>query len=183
MIDGVKKLTKGKKIRRHSKQKEIKTTILFSSKTRSVRARNKGLMQDIRRRAKFELDEFNDKLREQVRATKAANREANREVQELELAKGQTKRLNAALTAGAFPLLFGGGPGTALGGALGGAITGQLFGGLTVVGQVLGGAVDSFVAKTSQLGQALNPLTADLEALIAVYRERKQQHVFADKRT
>ena len=32
---------------------------------------------------------------------------------------------------------------------------------------MLGGAVDAFVAKTSQLGQALNPLTADLEALIA----------------
>ena len=150
-------------------QKELKNDdIVFKAKLEAYEQETKVLMQDIRRRNKFELDEFNDKLREQVRATKAANREANRGNSGAETtAKGQTKRLNAALTAGAFPLLFGGGPGTAIGGALGGALTGQLFGGLTVVGQVVGSAVDSFVAKTSQLGQALNPLTADLEALIA----------------
>jgi hypothetical protein len=77
-----------------------------------------------------------------------------------------SKRANAALTAGSFPLLFGGGAFTALGGAAGGALTGQLFGGATVAFQVLGGAVDNFTAQTAQLGQALNPLTADLDALI-----------------
>ena len=76
------------------------------------------------------------------------------------------KRFNAALTAGAFPLLFGGGAFTALGGAAGGALTGQLFGGATVAFQVLGSALDAFTAQTAQLGQALNPLTADLDALI-----------------
>ena len=76
------------------------------------------------------------------------------------------KRRNAALTAGAFPLLFGGGAFTSLGGAVGGAITGQLFGGATVALQVLGKALDNFTAQTAQLGQALNPLTADLGALI-----------------
>ena len=76
------------------------------------------------------------------------------------------KRRNAALTAGAFPLLFGGGAFTSLGGAVGGAITGQLFGGATVALQVFGKALDSFTAQTAQLGQALNPLTADLGALI-----------------
>ena len=170
MIDGVRKVNEGaKKLDDIQTQKEIKNDdIVFKAKLEAYEQETKVLMQDIKRRNKFELDEFNDKLREQVRATKAANREANRGNSGAgTTAKGQTKRLNAALTAGAFPLLFGGGPGTALGGALGGAITGQLFGGLTVVGQVLGGAVDSFVAKTSQLGQALNPLTADLEALIA----------------
>ena len=170
MIDGVRKVNEGaKKLDDIQTQKEIKNDdIVFKAKLEAYEQETKVLMQDIKRRNKFELDEFNDKLREQVRATKAANREANRGSSGAgTAAKGQTKRLNAALTAGAFPLLFGGGPGTALGGALGGAITGQLFGGLTVVGQVLGGAVDSFVAKTSQLGQALNPLTADLEALIA----------------
>ena len=77
-----------------------------------------------------------------------------------------SKRANAALTAGAFPLLFGGGAFTALGGAAGGALTGQLFGGATVAFQVLGSALDAFTAQTAQLGQALNPLTADLDALI-----------------
>jgi hypothetical protein len=169
-VKGLQKVNEGaRKLDDIQTQKEIKNdNIVFQAKLEAYERETKVLMQDTRRRNKFELDEFNDRLREQVRATKAANREANRGSSGAgTAAKSQTKRLNAALTAGAFPLLFGGGPGTALGGALGGAITGQLFGGLTVVGQVLGGAVDSFVAKTSQLGQALNPLTADLEALIA----------------
>ena len=144
--------------------------IVFKAKLAKYEQETKVIMQDIRRRNRFDLKEHDEKLREQVRATRAAERKANRGSSGTGTgarAGSQNRRLNAALTAGAFPLLFGGGPGTALGGALGGAVTGQLFGGLTVVGQVLGGAVDSFVAKTSQLGQALNPLTADLEALIA----------------
>ena len=145
--------------------------IVFKAKLAKYEQETKVIMQDIRRRNRFELKEHDEKLREQVRATRRANRQAERETSGAgtgAVGRGRKRggRLNAALTAGAFPLLFGGGAGTALGGALGGAITGQLFGGLTVVGQVLGGAIDGFVAKTSQLGQALNPLTADFEALI-----------------
>ena len=140
--------------------------IVFKAKLAKYEQETKIMMQDIKRRNNFELKIHDEKLREQVRATKAANRKASGGASSTGGRKGPDF-VNAALTAGAFPLLFGGGPGTALGGALGGALTGQLFGGLTVVGQVLGSALDSFVAKTSQLGQALNPLTADFEALIA----------------
>ena len=140
--------------------------IVFKAKLAKYEQETKVIMQDIRRRNRFELKEHDEKLRDQVRARRAAERKAGRGASSTGGKKGPDF-VNAALTAGAFPLLFGGGPGTAIGGALGGALTGQLFGGLTVVGQVLGGAVDAFVAKTSQLGQALNPLTADLEALIA----------------
>lgn len=65
------------------------------------------------------------------------------------------KRLGAAVSAGAFPLLFGGGPGMALGGALGGAISGATFGPLSIALQVLGGAADESVANLKQLGIAL----------------------------
>jgi len=65
------------------------------------------------------------------------------------------KRVGAAVSAGAFPLLFGGGPGMALGGALGGAISGATFGPLSIALQVLGGAADESVANLKQLGIAL----------------------------
>jgi hypothetical protein len=73
------------------------------------------------------------------------------------------KRGSAAVTAGAFPLLFGGGPFQALGGALGGAATGNMFGGLTVALQVVGGFVDKFAAQAIELGQALRSTTGDFE--------------------
>ncbi|AFX83808.1 phage tail tape measure protein [uncultured Mediterranean phage MEDS3 group] len=80
-------------------------------------------------------------------------------------AKGQA-RFGSAISAGAFPLLFGGGPGMALGGALGGAISGSTFGPASIALQVLGGAFDQLAAKAASLGAALNPATADIEALV-----------------
>ena len=168
MIDGVRKVNEGaKQLDDLQTQREIKNDkIVFDARLDKFKQETRIMMQDIKRRNKFEIDDFNDRLRERVRLRRAADRKASRGASGTGGKKGPDF-VNAALTAGAFPLLFGGGPGTAIGGALGGALTGQMFGGLTVVGQVFGGAVDAFVAKTSQLGQALNPLTADLEALIA----------------
>ena len=70
-------------------------------------------------------------------------------------------RIGAAVSAGAFPLLFGGGPGMALGGAIGGAAAGATFGPAAIALQVLGGAVDQFVAQVATTGQALNEFTFD----------------------
>ena len=75
-------------------------------------------------------------------------------------------RIGAGISAGAFPLLFGGGPGMALGGALGGAISGKTFGPAAIALQVLGGAFDELAAKAASLGAALNPATADVDALV-----------------
>ena len=74
-----------------------------------------------------------------------------------------------ALIGGAFPLLFGQGPGAAAGGALGG-FGGGMMGGqfgfaLSLVGTNIGAAIDSLVTGAKELGVALNPLTADLTAL------------------
>ena len=80
-------------------------------------------------------------------------------------AKSQA-RFGSAVSAGAFPLLFGGGPGMALGGALGGAISGSTFGPAAIALQVLGGAFDQLAAQAASLGAALNPATADVDALV-----------------
>ena len=66
------------------------------------------------------------------------------------------KRFEAAVSAGAFPLLFGGGPGMALGGAFGGAISGSTFGAPAIALQVLGGAVDTYVAQLTDLANSLS---------------------------
>lgn len=64
-----------------------------------------------------------------------------------------------ALVGGAFPLLFGGGPGTVVGGAIG-----ELFGDLGgVVGSAVGGAVDSFVAETARTARSLLTLEGTLD--------------------
>ena len=75
-------------------------------------------------------------------------------------------RFGSAVSAGAFPLLFGGGPGMALGGALGGAISGSTFGPASIALQVLGGVFDQLAAQAASLGAALNPATADIDAIV-----------------
>ena len=75
------------------------------------------------------------------------------------------KRFGAAVSAGAFPLLFGGGPLMSLGGAAGGAISGSTFGPAAIALQVLGGALDGFVAQVAVTGQALNALTFNFETV------------------
>jgi len=83
-----------------------------------------------------------------------------------------TQRSNAissGLIGGAFPLLFGQGGGAAIGGGIGGfaggMIGGQMGFALSLVGTQFGAFADQIVAGGAELGQALNPLTADIEAL------------------
>ncbi|ADD94492.1 hypothetical protein [uncultured phage MedDCM-OCT-S08-C1441] len=54
----------------------------------------------------------------------------------------------------------------ALGGAIGGAAAGATFGPAAIALQVLGGALDQFVAKTAATGQALNELTFDFDTVM-----------------
>jgi len=100
-------------------------------------------------------------------AVKAAKAEADA------AAKERKRRVEGALSSGliggAFPLLFGQGIGAAagggIGGALGGAFGGQLGFALSLVGTQFGTFADQLVGGAATLGQALDPLTADLEAL------------------
>ena len=69
---------------------------------------------------------------------------------------------NVALGVG-FPLLFGGGPGSVIGGGLG--ALGGGFGG-SVIASGLGAQFDLLIRSATELGQALNPLTADLDKVV-----------------
>ena len=74
----------------------------------------------------------------------------------------------AGLGAGiGFPLLFGGGPGSVIGGAVGSA--GGF--GTQILASAIGGIIDQTVANIAKLGQALNPLTADIDAVVAAAGE------------
>ena len=134
---------------------------------------------------KLENDLFNDKL-DKINKLADAEIAASKEANEAALAdfdkrldnrvkrrKGSLfgtatarERAGAAVSAGAFPLLFGGGPGMALGGAIGGAVTGKMFGPAAIGLQVLGSAFDELAAKAATLGQALNLATADIDAVV-----------------
>ena len=77
--------------------------------------------------------------------------------------------ISNAIIGGAFPLLFGQGPLAAAGGAIGGFAGGQLGGqfgfGLSLVGTQIGATVNQIIQSTSELGQALNPVTGDIDAI------------------
>ena len=74
---------------------------------------------------------------------------------------GKNRRLGNVAAGVGFSALFGGGLGEIIGGGLGG------FAGLggSLIGSVLGRAVDDLIEKAKNVGKALNPLTADIGAL------------------
>ena len=86
-------------------------------------------------------------------ASKAAKRDRANRIQGLQLGVG-------------FPLLFGGGVGSVAGGALGALTdTSGGFGG-QILFSAIGQQIDQFVVKTGELGQALNPVTADVGKIV-----------------
>jgi hypothetical protein len=76
----------------------------------------------------------------------------------------KNNRLESVLLGAGFPLLFGGGAGEVAGGVLG-SFFGKGFGGQIFL-SAIGGQLDDFIAKTGELGRALNPATADVGALV-----------------
>ena len=76
---------------------------------------------------------------------------------------GGRNRLSSALVGGAFPALFGGGPG-----AIAGGFIGELFGPLGgVVGSALGAPVDEFVQTLTKLADSVDSATDILDGLAA----------------
>ena len=76
---------------------------------------------------------------------------------------------SSALIGGAFPLLFGQGVGAsalgAAGGFSGGLMGGQMGFALSLVGTSVGAAIDGLVKDTAKLGQALSPLSQDIQTV------------------
>ena len=112
--------------------------------------------QNQKRRNKQQVADFDKRLKKATTAGSGGG-----------AAKGGNKGAqNLALGIG-FPLLFGGGVGSVAGGALGsvGGMGGQ------VLGSAIGGIIDQTVSNIAKLGQALNPLTADIGAVTAAAGE------------
>jgi len=135
----------------------------YVEQSKVLNARVRVQRQSIKERER-ELKRLVD-ITNQVNAAKRADEQ--RAAAAARAGAARSKRASAAVTAGAFPLLFGGGAFQALGGAIGGAATGNMFGGATVALQVLGGAVDNFAAKAVQLGQSLSETAGDFTAVAA----------------
>lgn len=76
----------------------------------------------------------------------------------------QNQRLESLALGAGFPLLFGGGAGQVLGG-IAGSFVGTGFGG-QILGSALGGAIEEFLGSAANLGNALNALNPDLDALV-----------------
>jgi len=97
-------------------------------------------------------------------------RKARNQEKAAEQAKRQKQAIGSALIGGAFPLLFGQGLGAAAGGAaggFGGGMIGGEFGfGLSLIGTQIGSMIDQLGQKAIDLGKALDPLTANTEAVI-----------------
>jgi hypothetical protein len=103
------------------------------------------------------------------------NRRLAAKAQELALEKQQTaevqkravserrKRAENVIIGGAFPMLFGAGPGAVLGGAAGGLIPGNPM--LSVATSALGAVLDEFGAKATELGKTLQDPIANFETL------------------
>ena len=135
----------------------------YVEQSKVLNARVRVQRQSIKAREQ-ELKKLVD-ITNQVNAAKRADEQRAAAAAKASTARG--KRVSSAVTAGAFPLLFGGGAFQALGGAIGGAATGNMFGGATVALQVLGGAVDNFAAKAVELGQSLSLTAGDFTAVAA----------------
>ena len=88
------------------------------------------------------------------------------------LSRNRGPALQSAAISGAFPLLFGQGPLAALGGGLGGGL-GGVFGGQMggfaggLIGTAVVSSIQGFTNSIKDLGTALSPLTADVNAVVS----------------
>ena len=101
-------------------------------------------------------------LDKQLKALRQQSAELDRQ------AKARQKQKGSALIGGAFPLLFGQGPGAAAGGAIGGALGEALgIGGFagSLAGTAIGDFLDTAVVRAAELADALSLATSNMEGL------------------
>ena len=158
-------------------QLEIRRSILETKNAAAEQARveSEAFMDRLRN-----LEVVGAKRREQfIEFNKNENEKRRIRERELDferrLAKLQERRLTrrraagSALIGGAFPLLFGQGPGAAIGGGVGGFAGGTIGGefgfGLSLIGTQLGSIVDEFVNKINSLAGSLSSTESIFSAL------------------
>ena len=164
-------------------QLQIRRNILETKAAAAEEARiaNQGLLDRLRnleaigaeRREQFIQfnKEENEKYAIRMRELDFEDRLAKRREKNRNRAERGRRATSSALIGGAFPLLFGQGLGASFGGAVGGFGGGMIGGefgfGLSLIGTQLGSMVDQLAQKAVDLGKALNPLTADTEAVLS----------------
>ena len=148
-------------------RQKLASTIAFQTKLELQFAqRLSGVERLITKEQQKQISAGQSLQRQKERALKAAEREAKLAAKTAAAADKRVKTQRrqkfqqAALGVG-FPLLFGGGAGSIIGGLAGSA---GGFGG-QILGSAIGQQIDNFVAKAAELGQALNKLTPDIDAL------------------
>jgi len=111
-------------------------------------------LDTIRQAINAELDGIDEVYKARTRANKAALDDFDRRLAGRGEAKKRRRQVaeNVAI-GGAFPLLFGGGPGAVLGGAAGGFIPGSPL--LSVATSALGTVIDQYVQGVMDTGKAL----------------------------
>jgi hypothetical protein len=130
-------------------------------------------LDTIRRSIDAELDGIDVVFKARNKANTAALKDFDKRLQERqETKKGRQRTIENVAIGGAFPLLFGGGPGAVLGGAAGGLIPGNPI--ISVVTSAIGTVFDQFVTSVKATAAALSNLTGNFEAL-------KQANIFASK--
>ena len=163
-------------------QLEMRRSMLETKQAAAEEARiaNQGLLDRLRnleaigaeRREQFIQfnKEENEKRQIRMRELDFEERLGKIQARNRDRAERGRRATSSALIGGAFPLLFGQGLGAAAGGAaggFGGGMIGGEFGfGVSLIGTQIGSMIDQLGQKAIDLGRALDPLTADTEAVI-----------------
>jgi hypothetical protein len=140
-------------------------------------------VQLIREQNKLLLEQYRAEQRVSAGVLDPASLRADR-MRRVEQGRAQQKRRRQmtenVIIGGAFPMLFGGGPGAVLGGAAGGFIPGNPM--LSVATSALGAMVDQFATSTAEMGNALrNPIESFQELAEKGLLASKSQEKYIQK--
>lgn len=123
--------------------------------------------QTLSQQAAARSTEFENRLA-QARKRSALATEKSAAAEQKQASADLKGRISSGLIGGAFPLLFGQGPGAALGGLAGGVAGGGAFGfGASLVGTGIGASFDALIARSKELAEALRDPLASFDQLKA----------------
>jgi len=138
-------------------------------------------LEFIQKELEAEIDKIESVGRAQQKADAKALRDFDKRLTTRTEARQKRRQMTEnVIIGGAFPMLFGGGPGAVLGGAAGGFIPGNPM--LSVATSALGAMVDQFATSTAEMGNALrNPIESFQELAEKGLLASKSQEKYIQK--
>ena len=138
-------------------------------------------LEFIQKELEAEIDKIESVGRAQQKADAKALRDFDKRLTtRTEARQKRRQMMENVVIGGAFPMLFGGGPGAVLGGAAGGFIPGNPM--LSVATSALGAMVDQFATNTAEMGNALrNPIESFQELAEKGLLASKSQEKYIQK--